>query len=122
MTTKGNDDTYRCDCNIIHDGVIEKVRGNMPKEDTLMDLADAFKVFSDSTRLKILCALLQEEMCVCDISVLLGMSKSAVSHQLRVLKQTNLVKNRRSGKEVYYSIADKHVETIINNGMEHVLE
>ena len=88
----------------------------------LMDLADAFKVFSDSTRLKILCALLQEEMCVCDISVLLGMSKSAVSHQLRVLKQTNLVKNRRSGKEVYYSIADKHVETIINNGMEHVLE
>ena len=64
MTTKGNDDTYRCDCNIIHDGVIEKVRGNMPKEDTLMDLADAFKVFSDSTRLKILCALLQEEMSV----------------------------------------------------------
>lgn len=122
MAIKGNEDMYRCDCNIIHEGVIEKVKSNMPKEDSLMNLADAFKVFSDSTRLKILCALLQEEMCVCDISALLGMSKSAVSHQLRVLKQTNLVKNRRSGKEVYYSIADKHVETIINNGMEHVLE
>ena len=79
MTTKGNDDTYRCDCNIIHDGVIEKVRGNMPKEDTLMDLADAFKVFSDSTRLKILCALLQEEMCVCDISVLLGINSECLN-------------------------------------------
>ncbi|MDY2960671.1 MAG: metalloregulator ArsR/SmtB family transcription factor [Hornefia sp.] len=122
MASKKNEDMYRCDCNVIHEEVIEKVGEHMPDDDTLMDLADAFKVFSDSTRLKILCALLQEEMCVCDISSLLGMSKSAVSHQLRTLKQTNLVKNRRSGKEVYYSIADKHVETIINNGMEHVLE
>ncbi len=116
------EDADRCDCNIIHEEVVDSVRGRMPDDDTLMDLGDAFKVFSDSTRLKILCALLHHEMCVCDISALLGMTKSAVSHQLRILKQTNLVKNRRDGREVYYSIADDHVETIINNGMEHVLE
>lgn len=111
-----------CDCTMIHDDVVRDVREKMPDEDTVMDLSDAFKVFSDSTRLKILCALIHEEMCTCDLSALLGMTQSAVSHQLRVLKQSNLVKNRREGKVVYYSIADEHVETIINNGMEHVLE
>ena len=117
-----NYNMYSCDCNTIHEDVVLDVKENMPAEDTLMDLADTFKVFSDSTRLKILCALIRNEMCVCDISALLGMSKSAVSHQLRILKQTNLVRNRRSGRVVYYSIADGLVETIINNGMEHVLE
>ncbi|OLR56737.1 transcriptional regulator [Hornefia porci] len=122
MSNRIIEDIDRCDCTTIHEEVVGKVRGGMPREDTLMDLSDTFKVFSDSTRLKILCALIQAEMCVCDIAALLGMTQSAVSHQLRVLKQANLVKNRRDGKVVYYSIADAHVETIINNGMEHVLE
>lgn len=111
-----------CDSNTIHEDVVQRVGARMPEADTLNRLGDAFKVFSDGTRLKILSALLFEEMCVCDIAALLGMTKSAVSHQLRILKQSNLVKNRRAGREVYYSIADEHVETIINNGMEHVLE
>ena len=122
MSSRIIEDIDRCDCTTIHEEVVGKVRNGMPREDTLMDLSDTFNVFSDSTRLKILCALIQAEMCVCDIAALLGMTQSAVSHQLRVLKQANLVKNRRDGKVVYYSIADAHVETIINNGMEHVLE
>lgn len=122
MSSRIIEDIDRCDCTTIHEDVVGKVRNGMPQEDTLMDLSDTFKVFSDFTRLKILCALIQAEMCVCDIAALLGMTQSAVSHQLRVLKQANLVKNRRDGKVVYYSIADAHVETIINNGMEHVLE
>ena len=116
------DDIERCECNTIHEEVVKAVAGEMPDDEVAMDLADTFKVFSDFTRVKILLALLNHEMCVCDISALLGMTKSAVSHQLRVLKQSNLVKNRRDGKVVYYSIADEHVETIISNGMEHVLE
>lgn len=111
-----------CDCNTIHEEVVKEVLESMPSDEVAMDLADTFKVFSDFTRVKILLALLNHEMCVCDISALLGMTKSAVSHQLRTLKQANLVKNRRDGKVVYYSIADEHVETIISNGMEHVLE
>jgi len=94
----------------------------MPEDDVLMDLADAFKLFSDSTRVKILYALKTHEMCVCDISVLLGMTKSSVSHQLRILKQSNLVKNRKNGRVVYYSLADEHVETIFSACMEHILE
>ena len=116
------EDIERCDCNTIHLEVVDEVRDSMPDDEVTMDLADTFKVFSDFTRVKILIALLNHEMCVCDISALLGMTKSAVSHQLRILKQTNLVKNRRQGKVVYYSIADEHVETIISNCMEHVLE
>ena len=115
-------DIENCEVNTIHEEVVKEVCGNMPDDEVVMDLADTFKVFSDFTRIKILLALLNHEMCVCDISALLGMTKSAVSHQLRVLKQANLVKNRRDGKVVYYSIADEHVETIISNGMEHVLE
>ena len=112
----------RCDCNIIHEAVVNSVRGKMPDEDTLMDIADAFKVFSDSTRVKILCALMLSEMCVCDISALLGMTKSSVSHQLRILRQSNLVKYRKDGRVTYYSIADEHVELIFNNGLAHVTE
>lgn len=111
-----------CDCFSIHEEVVEEVRGKMPEDDTLLDVADLFKVFSDSTRIKILCALMEAEMCVCDISVLLGMTKSSVSHQLRILKQSNLVKYRKAGRVVYYSLADEHVHTIFKVGLEHTLE
>lgn len=115
-------DIDRCDCNIIHEEIVSKVRKNMPEEENLLDLADLFKVFADSTRVKILCALFQEEMCVCDIAVLLGMTKSSISHQLRVLRQTRLVKYRKSGKVVYYSLADDHVKTIFDQGYAHITE
>lgn len=94
----------------------------MPDEENLLDLADLFKVFGDSTRVKILCALFHSEMCVCDIAALLGMTKSAISHQLRVLKQSKLIKNRRDGKVVYYSLDDEHVKTIFDQGLAHVTE
>ena len=112
----------RCDCTVIHREVVDQVQKVMPDDDVLFDLADTFKLFSDSTRLKILYALMEAEMCVCDISVVLGMSKSSVSHQLRILKQSNLVKNRKAGRVIYYSLADDHVRTICKMGMEHVLE
>ena len=112
----------RCDCNIIHEEVVNKVREHMPEESILLDLADIFKVFSDSTRVKILYALFRAEMCVCDISVLLGMTKSSISHQLRVLKQAKLVKNRRAGKVVYYSLADEHIKVIFDQALIHVCE
>ena len=111
-----------CDCDSIHEEVVQEVREKMPDDDVLMDLADAFKLFSDSTRVKILYALKTHEMCVCDISVLLGMTKSSVSHQLRILKQSNLVRNRKVGRVVYYALADEHVETIFSACMEHILE
>lgn len=117
------------DCSCIHDEVVNAVRPKMPKDESLMDLADTFKIFSDFTRVKILCALMnaedgkhEGEMCVSDISVLLGMTKSSISHQLRILKQSNLVKYRKVGSVVYYSLADEHVKMIFNQGMEHVLE
>lgn len=115
-------DIARCDCFSIHEEVVEAVRGEMPDDETLLDVADLFKVFSDSTRIKILCALMQAEMCVCDISVLLGMTKSSVSHQLRILKQSNLVKYRKDGRVVYYSLSDDHVRTIFREGLEHATE
>lgn len=112
----------RTDCTVIHQEVVDAVREKMPDDELLLDLADCFKLFSDSTRLKILYALMEAEMCVCDISVLLGMTKSSVSHQLRVLKQSNLVKYRKAGRVIYYSLADDHVQTICRMGMEHVRE
>jgi DNA-binding transcriptional ArsR family regulator len=115
-------ETDRCDCNVIHEDVVADARGHMPEEESLLELADLFKVFSDSTRVKIVCALLHAEMCVCDIAVLLGMSKSSISHQLRALRQTRLVKNRRDGKVVYYSLDDEHVGNIFAQGLLHVCE
>lgn len=94
----------------------------MPPEERLDDLAELFKIFGDSTRIKILYALLEAEMCVCDIAELLSMTQSAISHQLRMLKQTKLVKARRAGKTVFYSLADDHVSTILSMGMEHLEE
>ena len=113
---------FTCDCNIIHEKVVEAVRQGMPEEERFMDLADTFKIFSDSTRVKILYVLMQAEMCVCDISALIGMTKSSVSHQLRILKQSDLVKYRKDGRIVYYSIADEHVRSIFNEGMIHISE
>ncbi|WP_037588650.1 ArsR/SmtB family transcription factor [Stenoxybacter acetivorans] len=117
-----NTELDRCDCDSIHEEVVVEVRGKMPDEAVLMDLADLFKVFSDSTRVKILCALQHSEMCVCDIAVLLGMTKSAISHQLRQLRQTRLVKNRKDGKVVYYSLDDEHVGNVFKQGLLHVRE
>jgi DNA-binding transcriptional ArsR family regulator len=115
-------DIDKCDCNTIHEEVVKDVSEHMPDEGNLIDLADLFKVFGDSTRVKILCALFRAEMCVCDIAVLLGMTKSSISHQLRILKQSKLVASRRDGKVVYYSLADDHVKTIFDQGLLHVCE
>jgi DNA-binding transcriptional ArsR family regulator len=112
----------RCDCVVIHEDIVNAVRGKMPREETLYDLAELFKVFGDSTRIKILWALDEEEMCVCDIAVLLNMTQSAISHQLRVLKQAKLVKSRREGKIVYYSLDDDHVRQIFDQGLVHINE
>jgi DNA-binding transcriptional ArsR family regulator len=107
---------------IIHDDIIKKVEENMPKEDDLYDLAELFKVFGDSTRIKIIWALFESEMCVCDIAYLLNMTQSAISHQLRVLKAARLVRYRRSGKTVFYSLDDNHIKQIFEMGMEHIKE
>ncbi len=107
----------------IHEEIIEKVHKNTPDEDTLNKLSDLFKVIGDKTRMKILYVLMQvEEMCVCDISVVLGKTTSAVSHQLRVLRQANLVKYRKEGKVVYYSLNDEHVKELIEVGYIHATE
>ena len=112
----------QCDYMHLHEKVIEQVQEEMPEEEILYDLAELFKVFGDSTRIKILYVLFQSEMCVCDIAQLLNMSQSAISHQLRILKQAQLVKYRREGKTVFYSLADAHVNTILNQGLEHIEE
>lgn len=111
-----------CNCTIIHKDVVERVKGNLPEEETLYDLSDLFKAFSDSTRIKILYALFQEELCVCDLAALLDMTQSAISHQLRVLKGNRLVKFRRDGKVIYYSLADDHIKHIFDEGFKHILE
>ena len=105
-----------------HDEIIKRVTDELPEEELLYDLAELFKVFGDSTRIKILYLLFESEMCVCDIAQLLGISVSGISHQLRVLKQAQLVRFRREGKTVYYSLADEHVRSILAQGMEHVCE
>ena len=117
-----HDEIERCDVTETHGEVIGRVRADMPPVEMLYDLAELFKIFGDSTRIRILYALFEEEMCVCDIAQLLNMTQSAISHQLRLLKQSKLVKNRRDGKTVYYSLADDHVRTVINQGMDHIME
>ena len=115
-------DVECCDFYQVHDDVVKAVKEKMPDEDELYDLAEIFKVFGDSTRIKILYVLFEQEMCVCDIAQLLNMTQSAISHQLKILKQSRLVKNRREGKAVFYSLADGHVRSIINQGLEHIEE
>ena len=105
-----------------HNYILEKVRSDLPKDELICDLADLYKIFGDTTRMKILFALLESEMCVCAIAELLSMNQSAISHQLKVLKEANLVGNRREGKTIYYFLADDHVKTIIAQGFEHLIE
>ena len=107
----------RCDCDVIHEETVTLARDRMPPEEDLYNLAELFKVFGDSTRIRILCALDEAEMCVCDIAYLLNMTQSAISHQLRVLKQASLVRSRKDGKIVYYALNDEHVKKI---GRAHV--
>jgi len=112
----------QCTQTVIHENVINHVKQQMPDEEVLASVADLFKILGDKTRTRILQALVQSEMCVCDLAYLLGMTQSSISHQLRVLKQAKLVKNRKEGKIVYYSIADDHVMQIFNQAFEHVIE
>ena len=118
----GRDVAPCCQEQQIHPEALEKVRSLLPPDERLYDLAELFKIFGDSTRLKILYALLEGELCVCDLAGLMAVSQCAVSHQLRVLKNSKLVKFRRSGKTIYYSLADSHVESILSQGMEHIEE
>lgn len=113
-----------CGCEFIHahEDIVGKVNEQMPEEGKLYDLADFFKVFADSTRIKILYVLMCSEMCVCDLAQILNMTQSAISHQLRTLKQMNLVRNRRDGKTIFYSLADSHIETILSQGLDHIEE
>ena len=111
-----------CDCNIIHADLVEDVKRNMLDDDTLLCMADFYKAMCDSTRIKIIGALSLQELCVCDMAALLNMTKSAVSHQLQNLKEMNLIKARKKGKEVWYSLTDRHVEEMFNVCHEHVME
>ena len=106
----------------IHQEILDRVKPEMPDEERLYDLAELFKVFGDTTRIRILYVLFESEMCVCDIAELLNMTQSAISHQLKVLKQARLVRSRRDGKTVFYSLDDDHVRTVIGQGMEHIEE
>ena len=105
-----------------HGDVLKRVQELLPDVEELYDLAELFKVFGDTTRIRILFGLFESEMCVCDIALLLNMTQSAISHQLRALKQSKLVKYRREGKTIFYSLADGHVRTILGQGMEYVAE
>ena len=115
-------DVECCDLVSTHEEILDRVRQQMPDEDTLYNLTELFHIFGDSTRMRILYVLFASEMCVCDIAQLLGMTQSAISHQLQLLKKSKLVKYRREGKTVFYSLADSHVRTIIGQGMEHITE
>ncbi|HCO18219.1 ArsR/SmtB family transcription factor [Gudongella oleilytica] len=109
-----------CDCNVIHQDKVDKVMEKMPSDRLAYKAADFFKIIGDKTRMKILLALFESELCVCDIAVLLDMNQSAISHQLRVLKQAELVKYRKDGRVVYYSLDDDHVKNILDQGLVHI--
>ena len=111
-----------CEFAFVHEDIIHAVNEKMPDETVLGDLAELFRVFGDSTRIKILYVLFESEMCVCDIAQLLGMKQSAISHQLKNLKQARLITSRREGKSVFYSLLDDHVRSIIAQGLEHIEE
>jgi len=111
-----------CESREIHEDLLRIVNDSLPPEEKLLDLSELFKVFGDSTRIRILFVLLEAEVCVCDLAEALRMTQSAISHQLNILKRSKLVKSRREGKSVFYSLADDHVRTIISQGMDHVNE
>jgi ArsR family transcriptional regulator len=114
------DNMQVCETTCIHEDIVNRVKDKLPDDETIYKLSEFFKVFGDKTRVKIVSALIDSEMCVCDIAYLLNMSQSAISHQLRVLKNNNLVKNRKEGKVVYYSLDDDHVKDIIAQGIVHI--
>ena len=111
-----------CECTVIHGENVKKVVSLMPDDSIIYDLAELFKVFADSTRMKIIYALMEEELCVCDIANIVKTTQSAISHQLRILKQAKLVKFRKEGKVVYYSLDDEHISQIVKKGREHIEE
>lgn len=111
-----------CEFLCVHQDAVASVRECIPDSEALTAMSELFKLFGDPTRIKILCSLLRHELCVCDLAALIGMNQSAVSHQLRILKQGKLVKSRREGKSIFYSLADGHVETMLAQGMEHISE
>jgi len=122
MSENINEQIECCDCDEIHEDLLKIVNDTMPEETELYDLAELFKVFGDSTRIRILFVLFEAEVCVCDLAKVLNMTQSAISHQLRILKANKLVNSRREGKSVFYSLADGHVRTIIAQGREHIEE
>ena len=122
MSENINEQIECCDCNEIHEDLLKIEKETMPEETELYDLAELFKVFGDSTRIRILFVLFEAEVCVCDLAKVLNMTQSAISHQLRILKANKLVNSRREGKSVFYSLADGHVRTIIAQGREHIEE
>ena len=122
MSENINEQIECCDCNEIHEDLLKIVNDTMPEETELYDLAELFKVFGDSSRIRILFVLFEAEVCVCDLAKVLNMTQSAISHQLRILKANKLVNSRREGKSVFYSLADGHVRTIIAQGREHIEE
>ncbi|MBQ0038135.1 MAG: helix-turn-helix transcriptional regulator [Clostridiales bacterium] len=111
-----------CQCNVIHGDVVQRVQKQMPDELPIYDVSELFRVFGDSTRARMICALRIEEMCVCDLSALLHMTQSAISHQLRILRSARLVKARKQGREVYYSLDDAHIGEIFSIAFDHVTE
>lgn len=113
---------YKCKCTIIHEDIVNKLKEEMPEPKTLQELSELFKVFGDGTRIKIIYALSKAEMCVCDISAFTNMTQSAISHQLKILRQAKLVKYRREGKTIFYSLDDEHIKEIFNMGLLHVNE
>lgn len=117
-----DEELEKCDDNEIHEELLKIVNDTLPEETELYDLAELFKVFGDSTRIRILFVLFEAEVCVCDLAMALNMTQSAISHQLKILKQSKLVKSRREGKSIFYSLADGHVRTIIAQGREHIEE
>ena len=111
-----------CECNVIHEDVVERVRQQMPEEAPVYEVSELFKVFGDSTRSRMICALRLEEMCVCDLAALLNMTQSAISHQLRILRSSRLVKSRKQGRVVYYSLDDDHISEIFSLAFTHIME
>lgn len=122
MAEAGALETECCEVVEVHEDLLKIVKETMPDEEELNDLADLFKVFGDYTRIRILFVLFEAEVCVCDLAQALNMTQSAISHQLKILKQNRLVKSRREGKSIFYSLADEHVRTIIGKGREHIEE
>lgn len=120
--TEKNTEMECCETVEVHEELLEIVNEKMPPEETLYNLAELYKVFGDSTRIRILFVLFEAEVCVCDLARALSMTQSAISHQLRILKQNKLVKSRREGKSIFYSLADDHVRTIIAQGLDHIEE